>query len=448
MRKRFGASLWLLVFCNAVPGGLITGMIGRDGVAVAQTLPPSTQSRSFTTDLDAWLKAHPDPKNDAPQEERDAFQKERADASARWVKDWPDEAAARYWRLDSMDRLKTTPNEEVDRLGEEVLLTLREHPIKGVMFTPYQLLVAEIWSNRKIRLTQCLDLTDEALVEIERMRTANPLLAKHLAGPMENGVFHTLRVQADIALAVPNLAKARAAVDRMKQWVDDNPQMPSFNQRAYLMRAARLAEAEGHKLDALTYYQLLLSQGPSAPEQQERARAIWSELGGTADGFAVWSTLQQAKRPGTAEQPSAWAEMRSPLQGFEGVDLAGKRWTVRDFKGKTTLVNVWASWCAPCRAELPAVQRLFDQLKDRTDVQVVTVNTDDNPAMAAPVLKDLHYTFPVIFMRYSQVEGLVGMSTIPQTWILDGSGTVRLGRAGYEKGDWPQAMLDRMAGLK
>jgi len=415
---------------------------------MAPVLPSSTESRSFAADLDAWLKAHPQPNKDAPQEQMDLFQREQADASAQWVKDWPNDVGAWYWRLDSMARLKTTPNEDVERLGEKVLLTLRAHPIKGVMFTPYQTLVAEVWGNRKIRLTQCLDLTDEALREIERQRAENPLLAKRLSAPLESGMFHTLRVQADIALDLHNFTKARATIDSMKQWVEDNPQMSFGYQRVYLVKAGHLAEAEGHKLDALTYYQLLLSQTPGFREERERARAIWNELGGTTDGFAVWSTLQQAKRPTTAEEPSPWAEMRKPVQDFEGVDLAGKRWSVRNFKGKTTLVNVWASWCGPCRAELPAVQRLFDQLKDRTDLQVVTINTDDSPTTAEPMVKAQHYTFPVIFTQYSQVEALVGLSTIPQTWIMDGSGTIRLGRAGYDKGDWPQAILDRMAALK
>ena len=68
------------------------------------------------------------------------------------------------------------------------------------------------------------------------------------------------------------------------------------------------------------------------------------------------------------------------MPDFELVDLQGRPWRLADLKGKTAFVNVWATWCAPCRKEMPHLQRLYERVKDRPDVVLLTMNVDEKVA--------------------------------------------------------------------
>lgn len=141
--------------------------------------------------------------------------------------------------------------------------------------------------------------------------------------------------------------------------------------------------------------------------------------------------------------------MKKPLTRFGAASISGKSWwTAADLKGKTTLITVWATWCAPCRSELPEVQKLFDLGKERADIQVVSISVDANPGDVSAFLKETHYTFPVLLPEPSFVDSVDGEAGIPRNWIVDSKGILRLGRVGYDPADWPQQILQKLTSLK
>ena len=71
-----------------------------------------------------------------------------------------------------------------------------------------------------------------------------------------------------------------------------------------------------------------------------------------------------------------WTKLSRPLTALRAADLNGRVWTDNDFEGKNTLAVVWATWCGPCHAEMPQVEVLFEKLKSRKDVHLVTISTD------------------------------------------------------------------------
>jgi thiol-disulfide isomerase/thioredoxin len=193
-----------------------------------------------------------------------------------------------------------------------------------------------------------------------------------------------------------------------------------------------LAEAEGRKLDALTYYAAAMHSRPDKDASKE-ALELWGSLGGTAEALETWrkpshtadtiSTIEAAMFP----PPDAVATSR-PLIDFSLLDRNGKQWTLADLKGKTTLINVWATWCGPCREELPQVQALYQKLAERKDFQLVTLNVDSERLLVEPFLKKNNYSFPVIYADWDYLDSFVQKAWgtgIPQTWISDSNGVVR-----------------------
>ncbi len=97
---------------------------------------------------------------------------------------------------------------------------------------------------------------------------------------------------------------------------------------------------------------------------------------------------------------------------------------------------------------MPAVQKLFEELRNRTDVQVVIVSTDEKLSVITRFIAQTHYTFPVIQLSTEAVDKMVGIAGIPRTWMVDASGAVRFEMLGYDPADWPDRVMQQLAALK
>jgi thiol-disulfide isomerase/thioredoxin len=122
------------------------------------------------------------------------------------------------------------------------------------------------------------------------------------------------------------------------------------------------------------------------------------------------------------------------MPGFELVDLEGRTWRLSDLKGRTAFVNVWATWCEPCRKELPHLQKLYDGVKERPDVVFLTMNVDEKPSEVQPFIRTHGYTFPVI-LAYDYVRKTLATVGIPRNWVIDQNGVWRFDEIGYREGD-------------
>ena len=94
-----------------------------------------------------------------------------------------------------------------------------------------------------------------------------------------------------------------------------------------------------------------------------------------------------------------WTKPAIELPPWKLRDLQGKIWKQSDFHGKTMLINVWASWCVPCRQELPNLQKLYEQVQGRSDIQIVTFNVDGELGKLLLFMKEKGYTFPVLLAQ-------------------------------------------------
>jgi peroxiredoxin len=94
------------------------------------------------------------------------------------------------------------------------------------------------------------------------------------------------------------------------------------------------------------------------------------------------------------------------------------------------------------------VQTIFDQWKDRKDMQLLTVSVDDDFKQVARFAERLHYTFPIIAMTSAAVDKLVGVEGVPRTWIVDSTGSVRFEVPGYDRAMWPKQILEQLEAVK
>lgn len=107
----------------------------------------------------------------------------------------------------------------------------------------------------------------------------------------------------------------------------------------------------------------------------------------------------------------------------------GKTISTADLKGKVVFMNFWASWCPPCRAEFPSIQKFYDRYGSNPNVVFLTVNLDEDPALGKAYLQKQNYTLPFLVPAGNIPPAYFGGS-LPTTVVLDKTGEIRLHHAG------------------
>jgi peroxiredoxin len=114
------------------------------------------------------------------------------------------------------------------------------------------------------------------------------------------------------------------------------------------------------------------------------------------------------------------ADVARQKADFKLVDLQGKSWHLQDLRGRVVLVNFWATWCPPCRKEMPDLQALFDQYKDKGFV--VLAISDEAAAKVSPFLSERKINYPVMLDPGRKVHDLYLVEGIPKSFVYDRDG--------------------------
>ena len=111
--------------------------------------------------------------------------------------------------------------------------------------------------------------------------------------------------------------------------------------------------------------------------------------------------------------------------GFSLTDMDGEKHTLDDYRGKVIMLNLWATWCPPCLREIPSMESIFQDLKDKGFV-VLAVNQFETPDHVFAYMGQLsvYPTFPVLFDRDSKVSELYGVKGLPTTLLINKQGQV------------------------
>ena len=159
-------------------------------------------------------------------------------------------------------------------------------------------------------------------------------------------------------------------------------------------------------------------------------------------GGLVWSPVSWAESPQRAKRPSierGIVQVGDEAPNFTLLDLAGNVMSLSQLRGKVVLLNFWATWCGPCRIEMPAMEQLYRTLP-RREFEILAVSTDpQGAAVTRPFQREMGFTFPILHDSEYRVGLAYGARTIPVTFMVDRRGIVRQKIFGARDWDSPEA---------
>jgi peroxiredoxin len=140
----------------------------------------------------------------------------------------------------------------------------------------------------------------------------------------------------------------------------------------------------------------------------------------------------------------------SGLEGRSAPDFAlksstGENLRLSEYRGEVVMVNFWATWCGPCRQEMPLLDELY-QRYERVGFNLLGVNIDDDSRKAMKMIEELGVNFPVLFDSRKEVSRLYEVEAMPVTVLIDREGNVRYVHHGYKPG-YEEKYLDQVRSL-
>lgn len=140
--------------------------------------------------------------------------------------------------------------------------------------------------------------------------------------------------------------------------------------------------------------------------------------------IALWIGFQQsAPKTSLSKKDNQEVQTKEKAPQFVLTDINGKKSELIT-KGKPTVINFWASWCGPCKIEMPMLQKAYEKYKDEIQFQMVNITIEDDTNQVKRLIDEKRYTFPVLLDQTGEVSEVYQVFSIPTTYIIDQNGYI------------------------
>ena len=140
---------------------------------------------------------------------------------------------------------------------------------------------------------------------------------------------------------------------------------------------------------------------------------------------AAWTSLSTDKA-GT----STPGNIPAPQAGFSAPDFSlktptGESYTLSELRGQAVLVNLWATWCPPCRAEMPTIEAMYQEYKDQGFIVLaVDMTYQDDPFEVVPFTQEHNLTFPILLEETGDVAAAYQLRSLPSSYFINREGII------------------------
>lgn len=206
---------------------------------------------------------------------------------------------------------------------------------------------------------------------------------------------------------------------------------------------AKILLQGGRKQEAFEKLNAVVSDGRATPEMMNTFKELYVAVKGSEKGYDEYQAEVQKKVIERMRVKVAQSVINEPAPGFTLTDFNGKQVSLSDFKGKTVVLDFWATWCAPCKASFPAMQMAQDKYKNDPNVKFLYIHTwergaGDATQSAKAYIESMKYSFDVLMdlkdpqTRQNKVVSSYKVQGIPAKFIIDPKGNIRFKMMGFE----------------
>ena len=159
-------------------------------------------------------------------------------------------------------------------------------------------------------------------------------------------------------------------------------------------------------------------------------------------GIANGKRLFGAQEIAAGKSLSASPAIGSPAPDFELTNLTGDHIRLSELRGTVVLINFWATWCGPCRLEMPAIQERYERY--RPELAVLAVDFDEPADEVKKFVEELGLTFEVLLDPGAKVQDLYRVRGYPTTYLVDAEGSVQVSHIGLMTEDQLDSYLTQV----
>ncbi len=447
--KRSGDRAWLraLEIGHRFTGDAAGTARVEDLILVQQPCEPqaiSIRQRRF-------LQSQPKPERASAT--YDTWRREQLATVDALLESCPASGLARFWELNALAELDVVPTSRFIAGGLSLAQArdVHAHPSNPAA-------VAKRFLEQRVGIEHVAALLERDREEMEFAQARARMFAESAeevrSFRVEEALRHAGRLALQIELALSEgreaeseqlLVKLAGAAERADGDASDEMQkrMVASTRADYWRLSAELAAARGDSAAALSAYGQAIASASPTEALRKTAASAFARFYGNDREFAGWiASAERARETALAQNA---ARMPEVAPDFRWPDLAGREWTHADLRGKTVLLNFWATWCGPCVAEMPYLTKLALRFRDDPRILIVGVNVDESPGPVQPFVQKLGCEYPILLGGAAAWTDW-RLSAIPRNLVLSPSGEIASSEVAFgPDGDrWVERMAARL----